>query len=176
MVKLTEKQKFIIRLIPYLFLLIFFLLYYIFLPIYYQIIYLFHYPCFAGIIGRCYHLNDFLNYSKECRPWVLWYEGIWTDPCYCNQTSWFEIPLNIDKDQSSLELKTCASMAGNDGTKGLIYFDRKLIDEIITPSYSCTTKIVSFNTSIGKHVLRMEASKYGICDHEWVVWKSIRLI
>jgi len=176
MLRLTKKQKFMIRLIPYIFLLIFFLVYYIFLPIYYQFTHLFHYPCFGGIIGRCYHLNDFLNYSKECRPWIKWQEGIFTDPCYCNQTSWYEIPFITNKNQSSLEFTICASNAGGDGTKGLVYLDDKLIDEIFTPSSNCIKKIISFDTSISEHTLRLEGTKNGICDREWVVWKNIRLI
>jgi hypothetical protein len=122
--------------------------------------------------------------SKEIPNWSLSGEGpckatfggmgLVTDTCYCTYDSWAERKIELDKDIGTIEVQACSAIAGNDGTKGLIYIDDELIGEIFIQSDSCRTKKFSVIIHPGVHTIKLKSGKYGKCDGEMVFWKSIK--
>ena len=100
--------------------------------------------------------------------------GLITDTCYCAYDSWAERKIELEKDVENIEVKACSAIAGNDGTKGLIYMDNEFIREIFIQSDSCTTKNFSVSIPSGSHTIKLKSGKYGKCDGEMVFWKSIK--
>jgi hypothetical protein len=103
-------------------------------------------------------------------------EELVTDPCDCKYDSWAEREIKLDRDAKTVEIIACADMAGNDGTKGFVYLDDKLIGEVFINSESCGSKKISVNISSGKHTIKLKSGQYGKCDAEATNWKSIKFI
>jgi len=122
--------------------------------------------------------------SKEIPNWKLSGEGpckatfggmgLVTDTCYCAYDSWAERKIGLEKDIETIEVKSCSAIAGNDGTKGLIYIDNELIGEIFIESDSCATKTFSVSISSDIYTIKLKSGKYGECSNEMVFWKSIK--
>ena len=100
--------------------------------------------------------------------------GLVTDTCYCAYDSWAERKIELERNVRTIEVKACSAIAGNDGTKGLIYIDDVLIGEIFIESNSCTTKTFSVNISPDIYTIKLKSGKYGKCNNEIVFWKSLK--
>jgi len=116
-----------------------------------------------------------LGGEEECKAKFTGYAGLETDPCNCVYNSWAEREIYLDRNISNIEIKACATLAGNDGTKGFVYIDNELIGGIFVNSYSCDSKSLSVNISSGEHMIKLMSGKYEKCDGEMVFWKSISL-
>jgi hypothetical protein len=122
--------------------------------------------------------------SAEIPKWILKGEedckasfgsmGLLTDPCFCIYDSWAERRIKLERNMSKIEIRACASTAGNDGTKGLIFIDEKPVGEIYIKSNSCSKEIFQVDISEGEHKIKLKSGINGTCDAEATFWKSIR--
>jgi|GEM_PF-2070535 len=120
--------------------------------------------------------------SAEIPKWTLGGEGnckasfgsigLVTDPCLCRYDSWAERKIELEN-ISAIKIEACASLAGNDGTKGLILIDEKLIGEIFIESYSCSKKTFQVNVTPGVHTIKLKSGIYGVCNGEGIFWRSL---
>jgi hypothetical protein len=94
-----------------------------------------------------------------------------TDICNCNDSAWLEVPINTKK-LSTLEIIACASESGSDGVNGVVFINQTK-NEFFIPPNSCVKK--ELNLDRGYFVIKMQPQKFGICNHEWIYWKSLKI-
>jgi hypothetical protein len=102
------------------------------------------------------------------------FNGLTTDPYKCAYETWATRSIDFNN-VKAIEIEACAGYAGGDGTKGLVYIDNKLIDEVFVVSNSCKTNTISVNISSGYHFVKLKSGIYKNCDMEAVSWKSLKL-
>lgn len=100
--------------------------------------------------------------------------GLVTDPCQCRYDSWAERKIRLENDMTTIKIEACADIAGNDGTRGLVYVDNKLVGELLIESDSCITKSFEAKITKGVHTIKLKSGIYGSCKSEMVFWKSIK--
>ncbi|MCW1296103.1 MAG: hypothetical protein OH319_00280 [Candidatus Parvarchaeota archaeon] len=169
--KLTKRQKYWIRALPYL-ILLFILFYYLITSTYYLYAYIFYYPCTSNILQSCDVYKKILERSNTCRIRVDWQNGIMTDICNCNDSAWFRLPVRFSV-PGSLEFVICSSSAGDDGVMAVVSINETR-NEFFIPPNQCVTK--KLELSKGYFIIEMKSNKFGVCKQEWVFWKSLRII